>query len=184
MGFIIYFTSSSGSTISTLLVKCVLKGFLRHITGKRVRRNLDGVWVILAMGGVLASSGMQLVATYIGRSQGGVAQWVDLIPIFEVCARGKGCEGMGGGGQRKPWWRQEAPEIMLRTTLEEILWESGKRRSRGYSRQGAGERTYGVDGLAVIYVGTEPGDAHVVIGPRRHNTWGLQLGWGRLQDDY
>ena len=35
--------------------------------------------------------------------------------LFEVCARDT--EYKGGGGRREAWWRQEATEKQLRTTL-------------------------------------------------------------------
>ena len=41
---------------------------------------------------------MQSVATYIFCRQGMVTQWVELLPIFEVCTREKGCEGVGVSG--------------------------------------------------------------------------------------
>ena len=62
-------------------------GFLRQITGKRAQRNADETWVTPAAGEVLETAGTQSAATYIGRRQGMVAQWVALRPIFEVCAR-------------------------------------------------------------------------------------------------
>ena len=37
-----------------------------------------------------------------------MAQWVDLRPLFEVCAREKGYKG--GGYSREDWWHQEAKE--------------------------------------------------------------------------
>ena len=48
----------------------------------------------------------QLAMTYIGRLQTIVAQWVELRPLFEVCASGKGYEG--GGRRMEALWRQEA----------------------------------------------------------------------------
>ena len=39
-----------------------------------------------------------MVVTYIGRRQETVAQWVALRPLFEVCTREKGYEGVGKGG--------------------------------------------------------------------------------------
>ena len=49
-----------------------------------------------ATGEVMGEEGMQFEAMYIGCRQGKVSKWVELIPIFEVCAREKGYEGGGG----------------------------------------------------------------------------------------
>ena len=66
-----------------------------------MRRNPDKTWVTPEAGCVQESAGMQSAATYISHRQGAVAQWVELIPIFEVCAREKGYNE-GGGGQEVP----------------------------------------------------------------------------------
>ena len=42
---------------------------------------------------VLGAAWIQLEATYIGRRKGKVNQWVEMRPIFEVCARDQGYEG-------------------------------------------------------------------------------------------
>ena len=90
--------------------------FLRHITGKRVLRKVDGRWVTPRVEVVQEAAGNQLVMTYIGRQQGTVAQWVELWQIFEVCSGDNGYEG--GGLSRDAWWFQEVKEIQLRTTLD------------------------------------------------------------------
>ena len=70
--------------------------------------------------------GNQLVMNYIWIQQGTVAQWVELQTLFEMCA---GEKGYGRGGLRRDaWWRQEAVETHLRTTLDEILEEARKRK--------------------------------------------------------
>ena len=69
-------------------------------------------WDTLADGEVLREDGVQTSATYIGRGQGIVEQWVDLHPIFEVCAQEQGFEE--GWWRRRPWQRQEAMEEVLR----------------------------------------------------------------------
>ena len=74
------------------------------------------------------TSRTQSAMIYIGIRQATVAQWVALCPLFEVCAMGKGCEG--GGRRREDWWRQEATEKQLWSTLAGILREA-KRRRRG-----------------------------------------------------
>ena len=52
-----------------------------------MRRNLDGTWITLKVGGIREAEGMHLVATYIGCRKGVVDQWLTLCPIFEVCVR-------------------------------------------------------------------------------------------------
>ena len=65
-------------------VEVTYTGFLQQITGKRERKNPDETWVTLVVGEVMGEAGMQLAATYIGRRQGTVDQWVALRRIFEV----------------------------------------------------------------------------------------------------
>ena len=74
--------------------------FLRNITDKRARISRDGMQETPATRDVFRESGMQTADTYIGHSQGKVVQWVDLIPIFKVCALYQGLEG--GVRWRKP----------------------------------------------------------------------------------
>ena len=92
--------------------------FLRQITGNRARWNPDGKWVTLEEGKVQEEAGMQLEATYTGRRQGEVYQWVALHLIFEVFTREKGYEGRRC--RRGPQWQHEALENILRSTLEDI----------------------------------------------------------------
>ena len=61
----------------------------------------------------------QLEMTYIGRRKVTVEQWVELRPIFELCA-GEKCYKVGGF-RRDEWWRQQAAEKQLKENLEEIL---------------------------------------------------------------
>ena len=60
--------------------------------------------------------------TYIGRLHATVAQWVDLRPIFEVCAGETGYKG--GGRRREALWRQGAADEKMWETLEEISQEA------------------------------------------------------------
>ena len=57
--------------------------------------------------------------TYIGRRQETATQWVARGPIFEVCARETGYEGVGS--RRDSCWLQYAIETKLMATIEEIL---------------------------------------------------------------
>ena len=69
---------------------------------------------------------IQTEATYIGHRQETVAQWVALRLIFKVCAREQEVEV--GGERRRPWWRQEALEEVIRAPLVEALREAWMRR--------------------------------------------------------
>ena len=70
---------------------------------------------------------------YIGIWQVNVAQWVALRPIFEVCTDKKGHEGEGR--MRGAWWRQEAAEKQLQSTLAEACESKSRRRQGGGVRQ-------------------------------------------------
>ena len=85
-----------------------------------------------APGEVLGESRMQSEAVYIGCSQGAVAQWVPLISIFEVSTREHVYEGQRL--RRNPWWRQEAPDVILRETLEDISREARITQRRRYNQ--------------------------------------------------
>ena len=88
---------------------------------------------------------MHTASTYIGRSQGKVAQWVTLHLIFEVYTYDKCFEG--GRWRRRLWWQQEALGEVLRTTLSEASQEARLSQiqwdPRGSTENGGGE---GVDG--------------------------------------
>ena len=60
---------------------------LRHITGKRARQLGYRAWEMPGLVGVREAAGMQLLMKYIGIHQATVPQWVELRPLFEVCAR-------------------------------------------------------------------------------------------------
>ena len=62
-------------------------GFLIQITRKRARRVADGTWETPWAELVQEVAVTQLAMTYIGRRQETVSQWVDLGPLFELCAR-------------------------------------------------------------------------------------------------
>ena len=63
-----------------------------------------------------------------------MAVWVDLRPIFEVCALETDYEG--GGRLQVLWWSQAAAEKHLKFTAESILLESRVWRQRESRRRG------------------------------------------------
>ena len=65
---------------------------------------------------------IQTAATYNAHGKGVVEQWMDLIPVFEVCVWDQGLHQ--GRQQRKPWWRQEALDEVVRSTLTEVFEEA------------------------------------------------------------
>ena len=67
-------------------------GLLRQITEKREWNLGDGAWEMPRAEGMREAAGMQLVINYIGIRQATVAQWVEIHPLLEVCAREKGYE--------------------------------------------------------------------------------------------
>ena len=69
------------------MVESTHVGFLFNITGKRLRRQADGLWETPAAKEVLQTVGIQSSATYIGTWQATVAKWVALRPLLEVCTR-------------------------------------------------------------------------------------------------
>ena len=95
--------------------------FLKQIMGDMAQRNIEGTWVTPASGEVLREYGDQTAATYIRRRQVTVVQWVDLIPIFEVCAQEQGFKR--GGQQRRPWWIKEASDEVLGATRVDAYQE-------------------------------------------------------------
>ena len=58
-----------------------------------------------------------------------MAQWVALLPLFELCVSETGYKG--GGRRREVWWRQEATEKQLWVTLEDSREAKRVRRSGG-----------------------------------------------------
>ena len=58
--------------------------FLYQITGNWVRRNTGRTWVTPSSRGVGEVAVINSEATYIGRRQGTMAQWVALRPTFKV----------------------------------------------------------------------------------------------------
>ena len=56
-----------------------------------------------------------MAMTYTCIRQATVAQWVELLSIFKVCAGEKGYER--GGRSREAWWRQKVTEKKIRATL-------------------------------------------------------------------
>ena len=65
-------------------------GFLRKITGKRVRRLPDVTRETPRAEAVREAAGTQFSMKYIGRRQETVAQWVAWRLIFKVCTGEKG----------------------------------------------------------------------------------------------
>ena len=93
--------------------------------------------------GVSRAAGMQTEATYINHRYGMGAQWVTLRPIFEVCAHDTGFKG--GRRRRKPWWRQYAPDEVIRATLVEASREAWPRQRRWGNPNGATDSGGGRD---------------------------------------
>ena len=91
--------------------------FLQLIMGKQARRLGDGTWETPGAEGVREAAVTQSERIYIERRQATVAQWVALRPLFEVHARETGYKG--GGCRKEAWWRQEATEKQLWSTLED-----------------------------------------------------------------
>ena len=104
------------SYVMIRMVESTHVGFLFNITGKRVRRQADGLWETSAAKEVLRVARMQSATTYIGRRKATVAQWVSLKLLLEVCAWETGYEG--GDRKSQPWWRQGTAAEVLRTNLE------------------------------------------------------------------
>ena len=76
--------------------------------GKRVQRTIYGKWVTPETGEVLNVARRQTASTYIGCRKGGVAHWVSLKTIFEICALNQGFEG--GGRRGKLLWQKNVLE--------------------------------------------------------------------------
>ena len=90
-------------------------GFLRKMTGKKVKRQRDGNWRIKALAKALKEARTQTLGAYIDKRQEMVAEWVTLRPILNICDRETGY--VGGGRRRDPWRRQTAARKHLSTTL-------------------------------------------------------------------
>ena len=69
------------------MVEGTQRGVLSQIKGKQARWNADGALVTPRSEIVREAAVIQSAMTYIGTRQVTVAQWVELWPIFEVCAR-------------------------------------------------------------------------------------------------
>ena len=78
------------------------------VPGHRKKENLlrDRSWRQVSAKKVLQGAGTQPFQTYMDRIQATVAEWVDLWPIFDICARNTGYEE--GRRLQVPWWREEA----------------------------------------------------------------------------
>ena len=63
---------------------------------------------------VLQTEVTKALRKYIDKRQALITEWMNLWPIFEVCAKEMGYKG--GGKFQEPWWRQEAAEQQLGAT--------------------------------------------------------------------
>ena len=61
-------------------------------------------------------------------------EWVELQPIFDVCARETGYEG--GGKLQVQWWRQATAENQLKVMVKYILVTARVRRLQESGRRG------------------------------------------------
>ena len=100
--------------------------FLQMIMEKRAKKFGDGSWETPVAEGIRKAAVTHSDRIYTEQRQATIAQWVELRPLFEVCARKKGYEG--GGRRRKVSWSQEATRKKLRATLEDT--QESKRRKR------------------------------------------------------
>ena len=66
-----------------------------------------------------------------------MVEWVDLQPIFDVCARETVYEG--GKNIRVTWWRQVEEEKYMKVTVEDILAVARVLRRREYVSRGESE---------------------------------------------
>ena len=78
-------------------------GFLQQVTGMKARRIGGKTWTKEGPYRVLRVAGTKLLQEYIENRQVTLAEWVDLRPIFEVCAKETGYKG--GEKLRDLWWR-------------------------------------------------------------------------------
>ena len=111
--------------------------FLQQVTGMKARRLGDGTWKKEGPERVIQVAGTKPLQEYIDKRQATVSEWAELRPIFEVCTKDTGYEG--GGKLRGPWWRQEAAEQQLETTLKNVLPAAGKCRRKESKRRGGGK---------------------------------------------
>ena len=86
---------------------------------------------------VLPAPGINPIKTSIGKRQATVSEWVDLRPIFEVCAKETGYEG--GGRLWEPWRIQAAAEQQLKATLKDIFSAAWEKRRREFDRHDRGD---------------------------------------------
>ena len=62
-------------------------GFLWQVTGMKDQKLGGKTWRNEGADGVLQAAGTKPIWGYINKRQATVAEWVDLRPIFEVCAK-------------------------------------------------------------------------------------------------
>ena len=67
-------------------------GFLIQVKNLKEKNLKDGSWRKVVADRVIQGAGTQPLQTYLDRRQATVAEWVELRPIFEVCARDMGYE--------------------------------------------------------------------------------------------
>ena len=89
-------------------LKGVHVGFIFQVTRMKAKSQKDGSWRKVGLGRVIQGAGTQPLQNHIDRRQMKVAEWVDLLTTFEVCANKTGCEG--GWRPWDPWWWQAAAE--------------------------------------------------------------------------
>ena len=79
-----------------------------------------------------------------------------------------------------PWWRKEAPDVIIGETFEEILWEAQIRQIGRDNKYGevAGAGAAGIEGCSSRDAGMETGDAQVGRGPCRSDRVGTEAGTG------
>ena len=65
-------------------------GFLRKVTVKKDKRQRDGTCRSVAAAEILLESRTQILEAYIDKRQTTVADWVDLMPILDICDRETG----------------------------------------------------------------------------------------------
>ena len=79
----------------TKKLEVVHVGFLQQVTGEKAQRLGYKTWKKYGTDSVLQETGTKHLREYVNNKQATVAEWVVLLPIFEVCANETGYEGGG-----------------------------------------------------------------------------------------
>ena len=113
-------------------------GFLRQV--KEVLEHNLGVdtWKMEGEERVLQATGTKPLQEYIERRQAIVADWVALLPVFNVCA--KETEFEVRRRVQEQWWSQTVVEKQVKTTINYILAVARERCHWKFGRFGEGER--------------------------------------------